>query len=103
MSSAAFDDYSLQLDIRYIILYIEVIIMEKVLISMPDQLATRMRAAIPTRQRSKTIARLIEKEIKKRERALYECAAAVEKDSGLHHEMKDWDVTLQDGLDDESW
>ena len=77
--------------------------MNKILISMPDQLATRMRAAIPVRQRSKTITHLIEKEIEKRERALYECAAAVEKDTALHHEMKDWDTTLQDGLDDESW
>lgn len=77
--------------------------MERVLISMPHQLATRMRATIPTRQRSKTFARLIEREIEKREKALYECAAAVEKDTTLRREMKDWDVTLQDGLDDESW
>ena len=77
--------------------------MNKILISMPDQLAARMRAAIPARQRSKIITDLIEKEIKKREQSLYECAAAVEKDATLHNEMKDWDVTLQDGLDDESW
>ena len=77
--------------------------MEKVLISIPGQLAARMRAAIPTRQRSKTITQLIEKEIEKREKALYDCAAAVEKEAALHREMKDWDVTLQDGLDDESW
>jgi len=75
---------------------------EKVLISIPDQLASRMRAAIPARQRSKTISSLIEKEIEKREKALYECALAVEKDAALHQEMKDWDVTLRDGLEDES-
>ncbi len=77
--------------------------MEKVLISMPDQLAARMRATIPARQRSRTFTRLIEREIEKREKALYECAVAVEKDTALRHEMEDWDVTLQDGLDDESW
>lgn len=77
--------------------------MNKVLISMPSQLATRMRAVIPARQRSKVITNLIEKEIKKREQSLYECAVAVEKDSTLHNEMKDWDVTLQDGIDDGSW
>ena len=77
--------------------------MQKVLISMPDQLFNRMKAVIPSRQRSKTITNLVEKEIMKREKALYECAAAVEKDRSLHEEMKDWDVTLQDGLDDESW
>lgn len=77
--------------------------MSKVLISMPDQLANRMRAAIPARQRSKVIAHLIEEEIVRREQSLYECAAEVERDSSLNDEMKDWDATLQDGLDNESW
>ncbi len=77
--------------------------MSKVLISIPDKIASRMRAAIPQRQRSKVIVQLIEKEIEKREKALYECAAAVEQDSALSQEMKDWDVTLSDGLADESW
>lgn len=77
--------------------------MEKVLISLPDQLAIRMRAAIPVRQRSKTITHLIEAEVEKRERALYECAVAVEKDPALHEEMAEWDATLNDGLNNESW
>jgi hypothetical protein len=76
---------------------------EKILISMPDRLAIRMRAVIPARQRSKTFARLIEQEIKKREKALYECAVAVEKDASLQEEMKEWDTTTKDGLDNESW
>lgn len=76
--------------------------MEKVLISLPDTLAARMRVMIPSRQRSKIIVCLIEKEITKREHLLYECAVAVEKDNNLRQEMEDWDVTLQDGLDDES-
>ncbi|MBB71577.1 MAG: hypothetical protein CMF50_04210 [Legionellales bacterium] len=77
--------------------------MSKVLISMPDPLAARMRATLPPRQRSLIISRLIEKEIERREKALYECALAVENDNALQEEMKDWDITLQDGLDDESW
>ena len=77
--------------------------MTKVLISMPDKMASRMRAFIPQKQRSKVIVQLIEKEIERREKALYECAAAVEQDHKLHQEMNDWDVTLQDGLADESW
>ncbi len=77
--------------------------MTKVLISMSEQLAARMRATIPARQRSKTFVRLIKKEIERREKALYECAVAVEKDAALHDEMQDWDVTIQDGLKDESW
>ena len=77
--------------------------MSKVLISMPDKIASRMRAAIPQKQRSKVIVQLIEKEIEKCEKALYECAVAVEQDNELNQEMKDWDLTLQDGLADESW
>jgi len=77
--------------------------MSKVLISIPDSIATRMKAAIPQRQRSKVIVALIEQEIEKREQALYNCAIAVEKDAALNQEMKEWDVTIQDGLADESW
>ena len=77
--------------------------MTKVLISVPDKLAMRMRAAIPSRQRSKTITHLIEKEVTRREQALYKCAAAVEKDAALNAEMQEWDTTLTDGLNDEPW
>ncbi|HAT1880082.1 TPA: hypothetical protein U5521_001484 [Legionella pneumophila] len=77
--------------------------MNKVLISIPDQIASRMRAAIPQRQRSKVIAHLIEKEVERREKALYQCALAVENDQDLKEEMEDWNVTIQDGLHDESW
>ena len=77
--------------------------MNKVLISIPDAIASRMRAAIPQRQRSKVIVRLIEAEIDKREKALYECAVAVENDAVLNKEMEDWDVTLSDGINNESW
>lgn len=77
--------------------------MNKILISVPEQLVARMKTFIPSRQRSKVIVRLIEKEIEQRERALYECAVAVENDTALNDEMKDWDVTLDDGLDNESW
>ena len=77
--------------------------MTKVLISIPDKIAARMRSAIPQRQRSKVIADLIEKEVERREKSLFECALAVEKDNALRNEMDVWDVTLQDGLSDESW
>lgn len=77
--------------------------MSKVLISIPDDIASRMRTAIPQRQRSKVIVQLIKKEIEKREKALYECALAVEKDDALNKEMEAWDNTLQGGLNHESW
>ncbi len=77
--------------------------MQKVLISIPDQLASRMRATIPDRKRSNTIAHLIEIEVSKRERDLYNAALEVEKDDALKKEMREWDITTKDGIDDESW
>ncbi|MBA2649883.1 MAG: hypothetical protein H0U75_09890 [Legionella sp.] len=77
--------------------------MNKVLISIPDKIAQRMRAAIPQRQRSKVIVSLIEREIEKREKALYDCALAVEQDKGLNEEMSEWDITSLDGFTNESW
>jgi hypothetical protein len=77
--------------------------MSKVLISIPDDIASRMKAAIPQRQRSKVIVSLIEAEIIRREKALHDCAVAVENDASLNHEMEDWDITLQDGINNGSW
>ncbi|ADE13517.1 conserved hypothetical protein [Nitrosococcus halophilus Nc 4] len=77
--------------------------MQKVLFSLPDDLVTRMRASIPSKQRSKVIACLLEQEIQKREQALYECALKVEADETLKEEMKDWEATQGDGIENESW
>lgn len=71
----------------------------KVMVSIPDSLYTRMMAAIPQRQRSKVIARLLEGEIKKREQELYLAALAVEQDEELKAEMEEWDVTIGDGIE----
>ena len=77
--------------------------MQKVLLSLPDHLAERMKAVIPPGQRSRVLAQLLETEVKRREEGLYECALQVEKDQALSEEMKDWDVAAGDGIDDETW
>ncbi len=71
----------------------------KILVSIPDSLYSRMMATIPLGQRSKLIAKLLEDEVKKREQELYQAALAVEQDEELGAEMKDWDVTLGDGIE----
>ena len=76
---------------------------QKVLLSLPDRLADRMKAVIPPGQRSKVLADLLEIEVKRREEDLYQCALDVENDQALSEEMKDWDVTAGDGIDDETW
>ena len=77
--------------------------MEKVLVSLPDDLARRMRVVIPNRQRSKVVAALLEKEIEQREQALYRCACDVEADEALNTEMVEWEVTSSDGITNETW
>ncbi len=76
----------------------------KILLSLPPDLSCRFKALIPARQRSDFIRHLLEDELKKREQQLYECALAVEQDEQLNNDLKNWDVTLNDGLEnDESW
>jgi len=77
--------------------------MQKVLISMPDSILSRLRAVVPDRQRSKFITRVVEEELKKHEEALYQCALKVEQDEALNAEMKEWEVTTGDGIENESW
>jgi metal-responsive CopG/Arc/MetJ family transcriptional regulator len=75
----------------------------KVLVSLSDDLFARMQAVIPPRQRSKVVAELLEAEVRRREQELYECALAVEQDEQLQAEMADWDVTVGDGIETETW
>ena len=77
--------------------------MHKVLVSIPDSLIDRMKAVIPSRQRSKILSKLLEDEVKRREADLYRCALDVENDKALAAEMKEWDATIEDGIDDETW
>ena len=77
--------------------------MQKVLVSLPDDLAARMKRMIPTRHRSRIITKILEAEISKREHALYQCACEVESDSKLNNEMDDWEATVGDGIESESW
>jgi len=67
--------------------------MEKILVSLPDDLVKRMKSVIPSRKRSQVVKDLLEQEIARREEALFQCALAVEKDEALNQEMAEWDVT----------
>ena len=73
--------------------------MQKVLVSLTDNLAVRMRAVIPNRQRSKVISEILEREVQKREKQLYQCAKNIETDDALNNEMSDWDIAVGDGIE----
>ena len=69
--------------------------------SFPDQLVSRMKVAIPARERSKVLAALLEKEILAREQKLYRSAKELEESAELKEEMAIWDKEFgQDGLED---
>ena len=77
--------------------------MQKILVSLPDDLATRMRWVIPSKKRSQVIASVLSLEIEKRERELYKVACEVENDSVLNQEMEEWNGTSGDGVANETW
>lgn len=77
--------------------------MQRILITVPDNLAARMKAVLPSGQRSKVIANILEEEIDRREHELYECAKAVEADTVLNEELAAWDVATGDGVEHEAW
>jgi len=77
--------------------------MQKIIISLPEDLVNRMKTTIPARTRSQVVKELLEKEIRRREEALHECAVAVEKDEALNREMAEWEVTVGDGIEPETW
>jgi len=63
--------------------------MHKVLVSIPDSLIDRMKAVIPSRQRSKILSKLLEDEVTRREADLYQCTCHGENDKALVAEMKE--------------
>jgi hypothetical protein len=77
--------------------------MEKILVSLPDDLVKRMKSVIPARKRSQVVKDLLEQEISRREEALFQCALAVEKDEALNREMAAWDIATGDGIESETW
>jgi hypothetical protein len=66
-------------------------------ISLPNQLASRSLTLVLNRERSATIARLLEQELAQRESALEQACLAANADPVLANEIEAWQ-----GLDDSS-
>jgi metal-responsive CopG/Arc/MetJ family transcriptional regulator len=62
----------------------------RVTVSLPDSLARRFQAAVPSRRRSSTVARLLEVELTKRESELAKACAAANADFCLAEEIDAW-------------
>jgi hypothetical protein len=76
---------------------------QQLLLRLPDEIAGRLRRAVPARQRSKYIADLLAQALPPDTVGdadpLYRAALAVEEDEALAAEMAEWeDATSGDGL-----
>ena len=66
---------------------------------MPDPLAQRFLATVPSRERSATVARLLEQELARREQALEAVCLAANADAALVTEIEEWQG-FDDGFED---
>ena len=69
-------------------------------LKLPDELVSRFKSMVPNRQRTRVIAALMESEIKRREKELERVAAEVEADVALKEDLREWDATVADGIDE---
>ena len=70
---------------------------------IPKSLYTTLKALVPERKRSQVVTKLLQTELAKLENHLLKAAQSLEKDKSIHKEMKEWNVALSDGLEDEEW
>lgn len=76
--------------------------MAQVLLRLPDDLAYRFRQAVPARERSAYVQKLLEQALPpKDDDWLYKVALAATADQEHDQEWRDWEVTAADGVDAE--
>lgn len=77
--------------------------MQTLSIPVPDELFGRIRTLVSQQQFRNLLVDLLERELQLRDTALYHCACQVEADEALKQDLLDWNMTLEDGLENESW
>jgi hypothetical protein len=75
---------------------------QQILIRLPEDVATRLKAVVPARKRNKFVANLVASAIADHEHKLGKIAAAVtaeEKNNArLRQETREWEATVSDGI-----
>jgi len=66
-------------------------------LSIPDVVAHRFQAAVPARQRSRLITRLLDHELSERDSSLASACRAANRDRALAREIDEWQA-FDDGL-----
>jgi hypothetical protein len=62
----------------------------RITLSLPDHIAARFLAAVPSRRRSATVARLLERELATHESQLERACHAANSDQALAAEVDEW-------------
>jgi hypothetical protein len=77
---------------------------QQLLVRIPEELARRLKRQVPARGRSAFVQRLLEQALAPEEDdPLYRAAMEVEADERLTAEMTEWDGTVADGLDGDTF
>ena len=66
-------------------------------LSIPDAVAHRFQAAVPARQRSRLVTRLLEHALSERDDTLAAACRAANRDKALEREIDDWQ-SFDDGI-----
>lgn len=66
-------------------------------LSIPDAVAHRFQAAVPARQRSRLVTRLLKHELSERDNSLAAACRAANRDKALQREIDEWQ-SFDDGI-----
>ena len=69
----------------------------KITLPIPDAMAHRFEAAVPARQRSRRVTRLLEGELAERDNALAAACRAANENGALVREIEKWQA-FEDGM-----
>lgn len=62
----------------------------RITLSIPDAVAHRFQAAVPARQRSRLVTRLLQHELSERDNSLASACRAANRDQVLEREIDEW-------------
>ena len=71
----------------------------RITLSIPDTVARQFQKAVPARQRSRFVARLLEQELSERADSLAAACCAANRDKALEREINEWQ-SFDDGIEE---
>ncbi|MDO9541319.1 MAG: hypothetical protein Q7J98_03235 [Kiritimatiellia bacterium] len=71
----------------------------RITLSIPNPIAERFRVAVPQRQRSRLVAKLLERELVKHDDAMAAACQAANRDQALEKEIDEWQ-SFDDGVEE---